>query len=74
MWYPEIDLPFILNYVWFFLYTAVQLVSREKSTVTKCGFSRSATQKAMGILKHWATMLVTYQWEIRKLGGEILEL
>jgi hypothetical protein len=29
--------------------------------------------KAMGALKHEAGVVMTHQWEARKLGGEILE-
>jgi hypothetical protein len=32
------------------------------------------TTKAVGILKHRARLLVTHQWELNELGGEILEL
>ena len=30
--------------------------------------------KAMGVLKHGSDMVVTHQWELSELGGEILEL
>lgn len=51
-----------------------RLGSRKKGRVTKHGFARSAPQKAVGVLKHGAGMVVTSQWEFRKQGGEILEL
>ena len=50
-----------------------QLGSREKGTVAKHGFARSAPQKAMRILKHGVGMVMTCQWVLRELG-EIVEL
>lgn len=44
---------------------AAQLSSREKGTVAKHGFARSAPQKAMGIWKHGAGVVVTHQWVTR---------
>ena len=32
------------------------------------------TTKAMGVLKHEAAVVMTHQWELSELGGEILEL
>jgi hypothetical protein len=32
------------------------------------------TKKAIGVLKHMTDMVATGQWELRDLGGEILEL
>ena len=53
---------------------AAQLSSREKGMVAKCGFAESVPQRAVGILKHGSGMVTTCQWELSKLGGEILEL
>lgn len=52
----------------------VQLGSREKGRVAKHGFAKSTPQKAVRILKHAVGMVVTHQWELSELGGEILEL
>jgi hypothetical protein len=40
----------------------------------KHGFARSAPQRAMENLKHGTGVVMTFQWELRELGGEILEL
>jgi hypothetical protein len=40
--------------------------------VAKHGFARSAPQKAMGILKHEAGVVVTGQWELRESGGKMV--
>jgi hypothetical protein len=42
--------------------------------VAKHGFARSVPQKAVGILKNRVGVVVTHQWELSKLGGEISEL
>ena len=42
--------------------------------VQRCGFARSTPQEAVGIWKHGAGVVVTHQWELYKLGGEISEL
>lgn len=47
--------------------TVTQLGSREKGMSTKQGFARSACQKALGTLKHGAGVVVTHQWEPRKI-------
>ena len=39
------------------------LGSREKGTAAK----------AVRVLKHWPGMVTAHQWELSKLGGEILE-
>ena len=52
---------------------AAQLSSREKGTVAKHGFARSAPQKAMGIWKSGAGVVVT-QWELSESCGKISEL
>ena len=57
-----------------FLYVVTQLGSTVKGTVAKHGFARSAPQKAVGIWKRGASMVVTCQWELSELGGEISEL
>ena len=58
-----------------FLYAVAWLGSREKGiAAAHCRFPRSAPQKAMGVLKHEAGVVATCQWELSKLGGEILEL
>jgi hypothetical protein len=56
-----------------FLHAAVQAGSREKGTAAKCGFARSALQKATGILKYGAGVVTTCQRKLSKLGGEISE-
>ena len=38
------------------------------------GFARSVSQKAMGILERGFGVVVTHQWELSELGGEISEL
>ena len=43
-----------------FLCSAAQLGSREKDMAAKCGFARSAPQKAMRIWKHGAGMTTTH--------------
>jgi hypothetical protein len=50
-----------------------QLGSREKDLAAKCGFARSTPQKAMGIWKRGAGVVMTHQWELIELGGEISE-
>ena len=51
-----------------------QLGVREKGTVAKPGFARSAPQNAGGIGKSGAGVVVTCQWELSLLGGKISEL
>jgi hypothetical protein len=53
---------------------AAQLGSREKGMVVKCGFARSVPQKAVGILKCGVGVVVTHQWDLSELVGEISEL
>ena len=56
------------------LHAMAQLGSREKGTAAKHGFARCAPQKAVGDLKHGADVVITHQWELSELGGEISEL
>ena len=51
-----------------FLHAATQLGSRDKGTVTKCRFARSATQKDVGIWKCGHDP----PWELSEPGGDIL--
>lgn len=51
-----------------------QLGSREKGAVAKRGFDKSTPQKAVGVLKHGAGMVMSPRWALRELGGKILEL
>jgi hypothetical protein len=37
----------------------------------KCVFARSAPQKAVGVLKHGVGVVITRQWELSELCGEI---
>jgi hypothetical protein len=60
-----------LSLCFVFLHAVAHLGSREKGMAAKCGFNRCAT-KAIGVLKHGAGMVVTHQWELSKLGGDVL--
>jgi hypothetical protein len=42
--------------------------------VAKRGFARSVPQKTVRILKCGVSVVMTHQWELRELGGEISEL
>jgi hypothetical protein len=53
-----------------FLHAVTQLDSREKGTVTKHGFARTAPQKTKGIWMCGAGMVVICPWELSKVGGE----
>jgi hypothetical protein len=57
-----------------FFHMMALLGSRETSMAAKHGFALCAPQKAMGVLKHEAGMVVTRQWELSELDGEILKL
>ena len=72
MLHPAVDSE--LNLCGVFLHAGAQLGSREKGMVAKHGFARSVPQKAVGILKNRVGVVVTHQWELSKLGGEISEL
>ena len=73
---PAIELPVEseLRLCGVFLQAAAQPGSREKSTAATHGFARSAPQKAVGIWKCGAGVVVTCQWELSLLGGKISEL
>ena len=49
-------------------------VPEKKGMAAKHGFAKNVPQKAMGTLKHVIGVIVTYQWELDELGGEISEL
>ena len=51
-----------------------RLGSREKGTGSKSWVCQMCTTKAMGDLKHRAGVVMTCQWELSELGGDILEL
>ena len=74
--HPTIKLPVNseLSLCSVFPHATNQLGSREKGMQAKCGFERSAPQQAVGLWKHEAGMVVTCQWELKELGGEISEL
>lgn len=57
-----------------FLHAAAQLGSRETGRAAERGFARSARQKAVRILKCGVGVVMTCQWELRELVGEISEL
>ena len=46
---------------------------KRKGYRSKGGFLRGVPKK-VGVLKHGAGVVVTRQWELSELGGEILEL
>jgi hypothetical protein len=46
---------------------------RERYCV-KLWFARSAPQKAVRVLKYGAVMVLTLQWDLNELGGEISKL
>lgn len=53
---------------------AAPLASREKDMAAKHGFARSALQKAVGIWKHGAGVIVTHQGDLNELSGKISDL
>ena len=41
--------------------------------VAKCGFARCAPQRpGVGVSKHGAGVVMIHQWELSKLGGDVL--
>ena len=53
---------------------AAHLSSREKDILDKVWVCLIYNTKTMGDLKHGAGVVMTSQWELSELGGEILEL
>lgn len=75
MLHPAIELSIVskLSLCGVFLHAAAQLGPREKGMAAKHGFARCVSEKAMGVLKHGAGVVVTGQWELVS-WMEILEL
>ena len=46
----------------------------QRKVLCQIMFARSAPQKAVRVLKYGAVMVLTLQWDLNELGGEISKL